>query len=96
MFFSDHFLCDYKMHRQPRQKKAEIQRLSSISNLKAKQLASSVISKGGNSQQEAERIEHYDLELRPSKLQEMKQGEVNESNAVSRCSSVLNSLFVIG
>ncbi|KAL7672261.1 hypothetical protein ACOME3_007152 [Neoechinorhynchus agilis] len=68
------------MSKQPRQKRAEIQRLSSISNLRTKQLAGSVLSKNAYAQQEAERIEHFDIELRPTKLHELKMGEVVAGN----------------
>jgi hypothetical protein len=59
------------MRQAPRQKRAELQRLNSISNLRNKQLSGHK-----KTQEEPDRIEHYDLELRPTKLQELKLGEV--------------------
>jgi hypothetical protein len=48
--------------------------LTSISNLRTKQLSGSVgIGKRGH--EEPDRIEHFDLELRPSKLHDLKVGE---------------------
>ncbi|UJR22915.1 hypothetical protein I4U23_025943 [Adineta vaga] len=61
------------MNKAPRQKRAEIQRLTSISNLRTKQLSSSAVGKRGH--EEPDRIEHFDLELRPSKLHDLKVGE---------------------
>ncbi|CAF1098788.1 unnamed protein product [Rotaria sordida] len=60
------------MNKAPRQKRAEIQRLTSISNLRTKQLSGSV---GKREHEEPDRIEHFDLELRPSKLHDLKVGE---------------------
>ncbi|CAM4866003.1 unnamed protein product [Rotaria socialis] len=60
------------MNKAPRQKRAEIQRLTSISNLRTKQLSGSV---GKRGHEEPDRIEHFDLELRPSKLHDLKVGE---------------------
>ncbi|CAF1159708.1 unnamed protein product [Didymodactylos carnosus] len=59
------------MNKAPRQKRAEIQRLTSISNLRTKQLSAS----SGKRGHEEERIEHFDLELRPTKLHDLKVGE---------------------
>ncbi len=64
------------MRQVPRQKRAELQRLNSISNLRSKQLSGHGFSKKTSIQEEPDRIEHYDLELRPTKLQELKLGEV--------------------
>jgi hypothetical protein len=64
------------MRQVPRQKRAELQRLNSISNLRAKQLSSGQsFAKKTSNQDEQERIEHYDLELRPTKLAELKLGD---------------------
>ncbi|CAF3759044.1 unnamed protein product [Adineta steineri] len=60
------------MHKAPRQKRAEIQRLTSISNLRTKQLSGAA---GKRGHEEPDRIEHFDLELRPSKLHDLKVGE---------------------
>ena len=60
------------MRQAPRQKRAELQRLNSISNLRHKQLSGQAKK---SSQEEPDRIEHYDLELRPTKLQELRLGE---------------------
>ncbi|CAF1539450.1 unnamed protein product [Rotaria magnacalcarata] len=60
------------MTKAPRQKRAEIQRLTSISNLRTKQLSGSVGKRGHD---EPDRIEHFDLELRPSKLHDLQVGE---------------------
>jgi hypothetical protein len=65
------------MRQAPRQKRAELQRLNSISNLRQKQLAGHSFSKRSAAQDEPDRIEHYDLELRPTKLHELKLGEHN-------------------
>ncbi len=46
--------------------------LTSISNLRTKQLSGSV---GKRGHEEPDRIEHFDLELRPSKLHDLKVGE---------------------
>jgi hypothetical protein len=64
------------MRQVPRQKRAELQRLNSISNLRNKQLAGHGFSKKASALEEPDRIEHYDLELRPTKLQELKLGEM--------------------
>lgn len=64
------------MRQAPRQKRAELQRLNSISNLRNKQLSGHSFSKRTAAQDEPDRIEHYDLELRPTKLHELKLGEV--------------------
>lgn len=64
------------MRQAPRQKRAELQRLNSISNLRNKQLSGQAFCKKTSTQEEPDRIEHYDLELRPTKLQELKLGEV--------------------
>ena len=63
------------MRQAPRQKRAELQRLNSISNLRNKQLSGSSFAKRTVAQDEPDRIEHYDLELRPTKLHELKLGE---------------------
>lgn len=47
--------------------------LTSISNLRTKQLSGSIGGKRGH--EEPDRIEHFDLELRPSKLHDLKVGE---------------------
>lgn len=64
------------MRQAPRQKRAELQRLNSISNLRNKQLSGHSFTKRSAALEEPDRIEHYDLELRPTKLQELKLGEV--------------------
>jgi hypothetical protein len=46
--------------------------LTSISNLRTKQLSGSV---GKRGYEEHDRIEHFDLELRPSKLHDLRVGE---------------------
>lgn len=58
------------MRQAPRQKRAELQRLNSISNLRSKQNSGSTFVK--RSQEEPDRIEFYDVELRPTKLHELK------------------------
>lgn len=65
------------MRQAPRQKRAELQRLNSISNLRNKQLSGQAFSKKSVIEAEPDRIEHYDLELRPTKLHELKLGEIN-------------------
>lgn len=67
------------MRQVPRQKRAELQRLNSISNLRNKQLAGHSFCKKTSATDEPDRIEHYDLELRPTKLHELKLGEVLNS-----------------
>ncbi|KAL7677044.1 hypothetical protein ACOME3_003292 [Neoechinorhynchus agilis] len=62
----------YRLKR--RQRGAEIRRLSSVSNLRAKQLA--VLSRNTYGQAEAERIEHFDVEQRPWKLRDLKNDEL--------------------
>ena len=64
------------MRQAPRQKRAELQRLNSISNLHNKKLSGGQSFCKKASQEEPDRIEHYDLELRPTKLQELKLGEM--------------------
>ncbi len=59
------------MRQAPRQKRAELQRLNSISNLRNKQNSGSQFVKR-SAQEEPDRIEHYDLELRPTKIHELK------------------------
>ena len=66
------------MRQAPRQKRAELQRLNSISNLRNKQLSGHSIVKR-SAQEEPDRIEFYDVELRPSKLHELKTGESSGS-----------------
>lgn len=63
------------MRQAPRQKRAELQRLNSISNLRNKQLSGHSFCKKSVAQDEPDRIEHYDLELRPTKLHELRLGE---------------------
>lgn len=64
------------MRQAPRQKRAELQRLNSISNLRNKQHTGHSFQRKSVALEEPDRIEHYDLELRPTKLQELKLGEV--------------------
>ena len=64
------------MRQAPRQKRAELQRLNSISNLRNKQQTGHSFQRKSVALEEPDRIEHYDLELRPCKLQELKLGEV--------------------
>jgi hypothetical protein len=64
------------MRQAPRQKRAELQRLNSISNLRNKQHSGHAFAKKSVIEAEPDRIEHYDLELRPTKLHELKLGEV--------------------
>ncbi len=59
------------MRQAPRQKRAELQRLNSISNLRNKQNSGHSFVKR-SAQDEPDRIEHYDLELRPTKIHELK------------------------
>ncbi len=63
------------MRQAPRQKRAELQRLNSISNLRTKQLSGHSFTRKSAALEEPDRIEHYDLELRPTKLHELKLGE---------------------
>ena len=63
------------MRQAPRQKRAELQRLNSISNLRNKQASGHSFSRRAAALDEPDRIEHYDLELRPTKLHELKVGE---------------------
>jgi hypothetical protein len=65
------------MRQAPRQKRAELQRLNSISNLRNKQLSGQAFAKKSVTEAEPDRIEHYDLELRPTKLHELRVGELN-------------------
>ncbi len=65
------------MRQVPRQKRAELQRLNSISNLRNKQLnGHGFTAKKASSLEEPDRIEHYDLELRPTKIQELRLSEM--------------------
>jgi hypothetical protein len=63
------------MRQAPRHKRAELQRLNSISNLRNKQLSGHSFLRKSVADAEPDRIEHYDLELRPTKLHELKIAE---------------------
>lgn len=79
------------MRQAPRQKRAELQRLNSISNLRNKQNSGSQFVKR-SAQEEPDRIEHYDLELRPTKIHELKLKEAGINSGDSMVTGFLDAI----